>query len=355
VSVAAAIGLAGAVFYAAVSNHFLGEIISRTVGPYTSTLAEHGFSSPDPEIWQSMAARHEVAILIEPPGTAPLAFDETGRPTSPDALDGSVRGVRTAPDGTRVTFFWTLSALSRAHWPLLGGLAVMVLAVVGSAFWFLQRLLADVSHELRSPIARMKVALELLPTGGKRDALVRDLREMERLIAALLEREELRSRNGRIDGQAMDLAALAREVVEAFAERAPGVRLVVNEAPTIRAEPALVKLVLQNLVDNAVKFSLPDSAPVVVLLDARPGEALLRVADDGIGLPPGQEQRMFEPFVKADRARGHGKGYGIGLSLCRRIVELHGGTISLTAREPRGTVAQVRFRSAGSAGAPDSA
>ena len=61
------------------------------------------------------------------------------------------------------------------------------------------------------------------------------------------------------------------------------------------------------------------------------------MADDGIGIPAGSEERLFEPFVKVDRARGHHAGYRIGLSLCRKIVQLHSGTIRLLPRDPRGT------------------
>ena len=95
--------------------------------------------------------------------------------------------------------------------------------------------------------------------------------------------------------------------------------------------------VLPAVTDNAVKFSRPDSRPVVVALETPKDQVILRVADDGIGIPAGSEKQLFEPFVKLDRARGHRVGYGIGLNLCQRIVQLYGGTIRLLPREPRGT------------------
>jgi signal transduction histidine kinase len=207
-----------------------------------------------------------------------------------------------------------------------------------------ERLLADVSHELRSPIARMKVALEFVPQGDKRDSLALDLKEMENLIAVLLEREELRSRAGRLDGENVDLDAVVGEVAAAFADQGPGVEFVSGGLVTIHADPALMKLLIQNLVDNAIKFSRPDSRPVVAKLETVEDQVVVRVADDGIGIPAGSEKRLFEPFVKLDRARGHGVGYGIGLNLCQRIVQLHGGTIRLRPREPRGTEAVVTLR-----------
>ena len=395
------IALLGALFYGLVNSHYLGLIIGRALGPYSDVLAEHAFANPDPEVWRRIAMRHGVTILVEPAGADRVAFDEAGErlsPASPVPGGGEIRAVRTAPDGSRVTLYWTLWSFQRNHVALLAGLAVMALTVVGSGFWFLQRqlrplaalrtgvdavargdftvrvpvvrddeigqvagafnlmasrvgemvddrerLLADVSHELRSPIARMKVALELMPAGDKRDILARDLREMEGLIAVLLEREELRSRTGRLQGEQIDLAAIAAGVVATFAGRRPRVEFVSAGAVPIRADPALMKLLIRNLVDNAIKFSHPDSDPVVVKLEAGKSQVVLRVADDGIGIPEGCEARLFEPFVKLDPSRGHHGGYGIGLSLCRRIVQLHGGTIRLLPREPRGAEAVVTF------------
>jgi signal transduction histidine kinase len=395
------IALLGAAFYGIVNSHYLGLILSRTLGPYSDALAEHVFANRDPEVWRLIAERHEVALLVEPPEGEPVGFDPAGQPLADASLSryGGIRAVRTAPDGTRVTLHWRLWSFRESHVPLLSGLLIMVVTVVGSAFWFLQkqlrplawlqggveavangdfatrvpvvrddeigrvarafnemagrvgtmiddreRLLADVSHELRSPIARMKVALELVPRGDKHDTLARDLREMEGLIGALLEREELRSRSGRVEGEKVDLAALAGAVVDNLSDRGPGVELVAPGAATTHADPALMRTLVQNLVENAVKFSRPDSAPVVITVEAaEDGSVVLRVSDDGIGLPPDAGDRVFEPFVKLDRARGHRVGHGLGLNLCRRIVRLHGGTIELGPREPAGAEAVVRL------------
>jgi signal transduction histidine kinase len=399
--VAAGVALVAAFFYAQVNARFAGATVARTLGPYSDALAEYGFSSSDPDIWQRMAAKHDVAILVEPPAGEPVAFDAHGGILSPSALGGGpLRAVRTLPDGTRVTLSWSPGALYSSHWPSMAGLLAMVSAVVGCAFWFLQRqlkplaglhagveavargefdarvpvvrddeigqvagafnemaqrvgamiddrerLLADVSHELRSPIGRMKVALELLPEGGKRDALDRDLREMEKLIGVLLEREALRLRAGRIESKKVDLGALVREVAAGFVDRGHPVEVDSGNV-TIHADPALMTLLIRNLLDNAVKFSLPDSRAVAVTFEADEGGAVLTVADDGIGIPEGSEEMVFEPFVKLDRARGHRVGYGIGLNLCRRIVRLHGGEIRLLPRRPRGTEAVVTLRRA---------
>jgi signal transduction histidine kinase len=204
-----------------------------------------------------------------------------------------------------------------------------------------ERLLADVSHELRSPIARMKVALELLPPDEKRDGVMRDVREMESLISVLLEREALRSRSLR--PERVDLGLLASEVVAANAGREPAVHLEGDSAIEVSGDLDLLRLLLQNVVDNAIKFSLPDSAPVRVLLTQDGSTATLRIIDDGRGIPAGKENELFEPFVKLDQARGHHSGYGLGLNLCQRIAELHDGSVFVSRRDPRGIEVTLTF------------
>jgi signal transduction histidine kinase len=401
--------IVGAVFYGLFNNQYLSSIIGRTLGPYSDALAAHIFATGDPEIWQQISERHNVLLIVEPAHGEAVAFDSKGRrlpeiPPTP-LSHRSIRAIRTAPDGSRVTLYWAVLSLNVGHLHLLLGLLVMLVAVVGSAFWFLQRelrpltwlhsgveavargdfaarvpvirndeigqvagafnemagrvgdmiddrerLLADVSHELRSPIARMKVALEFLPEGDKRDALAGDLREMEHLIAVLLEREELRSPSRPLQGKEIDLRSLVDQVMAGLSKRQPGVELEPGEPLILPADPALIRLLIQNLVDNALKFSRPESDPVRVRLESDGRNATLRILDDGIGLPTGAGDKLFEPFVKGDPARGHGVGYGVGLNLCQRIVQLHGGTIRLQRREPRGTEVLVTLPLAAAAG-----
>jgi signal transduction histidine kinase len=405
VGVVVGVALVGAVFYAAFNSHYLSHMVGRTLGPYSDSLAEHIFANRDPEVWRKIAERHHVYIIVESPDGTEVGFDSQGRPLTgdlPGLQGGQLRAVRTAPDGTRVIFHWSVWSFHDGNLPLLVGLLIMVGAVVGSAFWFLQRqlrplawlhdgveavaagdfktrvpvvrddeighvarafndmtarvgemvddrerLLGDVSHELRSPISRMKVALEFMPEGEKRDGLARDLREMESLISVLLEREELRSREGRLGGDEVDLRAVAERVASGYTGKGPGVEVVSDGAVTFHADPALMRLLLRNLVDNAVKFSRPDSGPVEVRLESREDGATLRVIDDGIGIPAADRARVFEPFVKLNRARGHGVGHGLGLNLCQRVVELYGGTIELRGRDaagsPRGLEVVVTF------------
>jgi signal transduction histidine kinase len=201
------------------------------------------------------------------------------------------------------------------------------------------QLLLDVSHELRSPLTRMKVALELLPAGDKRQRIAADVAEMEAMIAELLELERLREGRG-LRRERRDLVPLLREVVESFQDRPPGARFV-TAAAEIRAEVDgdKIRTVIRNLLENAVKYSLPDSRPIVVSATAEETVVVVRVTDDGPGIPAADLANLFEPFYRVDRSRSKKSGgYGLGLSICKRIAEAHGGSLAAANRAPRGAV-----------------
>jgi signal transduction histidine kinase len=195
------------------------------------------------------------------------------------------------------------------------------------------QLLLDVSHELRSPITRMKVALALMPEDDRRACMEADLVEMEMMIAELLEIERLRDGHGlRIARQ--DLMPIVREMVERVGDRPPGVHLVPGPRELLLDIDAdKMRTVLRNLLDNAIKYSLPDSRAVTVSVAERDGTVVIRVDDDGVGVPEGDAANLFEPFFRVDRSRSKKTGgYGLGLSICKRILEAHGGRIAVESR-----------------------
>lgn len=202
------------------------------------------------------------------------------------------------------------------------------------------QLLLDVSHELRSPLTRMKVALALLPEGDKKRSLATDVAEMEAMITELLELERLRDGRG-IRTSRQDLAPILRELAESFQDRAPGVRLF----PLPEIDPDRIRTVLRNLLENAIKYSLPDSGPVEVSVIDQGETVVVRVTDDGPGIPESDLPQLFEPFFRVDRSRSKKTGgYGLGLSICKRIMEAHGGGISVTNNSGRGASFLLTFR-----------
>jgi len=192
------------------------------------------------------------------------------------------------------------------------------------------QLLLDVSHELRSPLTRLKVALELLPENEKRAQMAADMAEMEVMISELLELERLRDGRG-IAIVRQDLLAIVREVADSFRDKPPGVRVITaaREMP-LDIDGDKIATVLRNLLENAVKYSLPDSHAVQISMADDERSVVIRVSDDGPGIPDGDASNLFEPFFRVDRSRSKKTGgYGLGLSICKRIVEAHGGTIAV--------------------------
>lgn len=207
------------------------------------------------------------------------------------------------------------------------------------------QLLLDVSHELRSPVTRLKVALALLPDGDKKARMAADVTEMERMIAELLELERLRDGRGITVARA-DLAGILRELVDSFQDKPPGVELICASGEILLDIDAdKIRTVLRNLLENAVKYSLPDSRAVQVSAAQDTASVVVRITDDGAGIPEGDVASLFEPFFRVDRSRSKKTGgYGLGLSICKRIVEAHGAGISAEQNADRGASFIVTLR-----------
>ena len=199
------------------------------------------------------------------------------------------------------------------------------------------QLLLDVSHELRSPLTRMKVALALLPEHDNKANLEADVKEMETMISELLELERLRTPHG-LRKQEQDVVPIVHEIAQLFENRTPGVHLMARpETIFANVDDEKLRTVLRNLLDNAFKYSLPDSQPVILFVSENQDCVVIRVQDDGQGVPEAQMANIFEPFFRIDPSRSKKTGgYGLGLSMCKRIIEAHGGTIQATNNAVRG-------------------
>ena len=211
------------------------------------------------------------------------------------------------------------------------------------------QLLLDVSHELRSPLTRLKVALALLPEDENRTGMVGDLNEMEAMIAELLEMERIRDGRG-IRRETHDLLSVLREVAEDYRKGPPGIGIVspVREL-WLDIDKDKIKTVFRNLLENAVKFGLPDSRAVEIDLEQGADKVTVRICDDGPGIPQTDIPNLFEPFFRVDRSRSKKTGgYGLGLSICKRIMEVHGGSIAVTNNPGRGASFVLSFPNAAS-------
>jgi len=206
-----------------------------------------------------------------------------------------------------------------------------------------RELLANVSHELRSPLTRIRVALELLPPDVASEARLRgveaDLADLDRLIediltTARLDEAGLPTRLDALDarGVLMDVAERARH--DALLEGKP-VHVVDGPPVPLTADGALLRRAVWNLVENAAKYGAP---PITLSAERMGDQVTLSVADDGPGIPAAERERVFTPFYRGDRARASGpaRGLGLGLTLARRIAEVHGGRIAVAAASTAG-------------------
>ena len=206
-------------------------------------------------------------------------------------------------------------------------------------------LLLAISHELRSPLTRARLNIELLPDtpdiAPQRDALLRDLGEMARLISDLLESERLAGRHAALHREPTDAAALARDVIDDLAATEPAAHTIAlhaaNGLPTTPLDRIRVRLLLRNLLGNALRHSAGVAQPVELHVRAGPaGQGLeLEVRDHGPGVPEDQLPHLGQPFFRPDTARTRSAGgVGLGLYLCKLVAQAHGGTFAVRNAKP---------------------
>ena len=209
-----------------------------------------------------------------------------------------------------------------------------------------RQLLLAISHELRSPLTRTKVALEFLEEDSTRASILEDVHEMELLIHDLLEGEKLNSRHAKLNLQDTNVAALLKQVVsEDFADEQERVSLDVPRGDALAAvDPVRIRLLVRNLLSNALRHTPVQAPPVQLSLQQ--GDELLKiiVADRGDGMSSEAVAQATDPFYREDPARSRDTGgLGLGLYLCRRIAEAHGGELSIVSQQGEGTEVSIRL------------
>ncbi len=199
-------------------------------------------------------------------------------------------------------------------------------------------MLAGVSHDLRTPLTRMKLALAMLPDNADAQELKRDVAEMEKMIESYLEFASDISSVG--EPEAFDLAELARETAEDADPE--GARITLDCARELRFEGrrGALKRALANLVGNALKY-----APHAFVSARRSGPFVeIIVDDDGPGIPEAKRRDAFKPFYRLDESRGGvASGVGLGLSIVREVARSHGGDVVLGDAPQGGLRAALRL------------
>ncbi len=199
-------------------------------------------------------------------------------------------------------------------------------------------LLAGVSHDLRTPLARLRLAVEMLPErGALKSGMVQDIDDMDAIVGQFL--DLIRGAAGEAPGPA-ELDALARELAQRHQRAGQTLELDLGGVPALRLRRFAMQRLLTNLIDNAFRHG---AAPVTLSTRIEDGRVLVRVLDNGPGLPEHESERMLRPFERLDGARGGARGAGLGLAIAARIATLHGGTLMLRNRPQGGLEARVEL------------
>ena len=208
-----------------------------------------------------------------------------------------------------------------------------------------EQLLLDVSHELRSPLTRMKIALEMIPDGPMKENMKGDIREMEMMISEILEAARLRNATGKLNCATIPAKRQLEDVSDLYKNHAPGLRIDdVPEDAGIHGDLMLLKIVLNNVITNAIKYSATEGEPIRLTWMQNPGVVVIQVQDRGQGIPAEDLPYIFEPFYRVDKSRSKRTGgYGLGLSLCKTIMEAHQGKIEVKSLPGTGSTFSLFF------------
>lgn len=198
------------------------------------------------------------------------------------------------------------------------------------------RVLAAMSHDLRTPITRLRLRVESIEDEALRTRCVEDLDEMTRMVRGAL--SVFRGLNDEEPSVAVDLDALLAELQRRYAEVNATVAIEGRVAAPFAGKPLALKRCLGNLVDNALQYG--ERATIAVTDSA--DELTIRVLDDGPGIPEAELERVFEPFYRLESSRNRGTGgTGLGLSIARDVAQAHGGSLTLANRSDGGLEARL--------------
>jgi signal transduction histidine kinase len=167
---------------------------------------------------------------------------------------------------------------------------------------------------------------------------------MEAMVTEILEAARLRQSAASLNFQRVESGAFIRSVATEFEGRPPGIELTTIEEEIVTLDPQKARTVLKNVIDNAVKYSPESRKAVTIGAKREEGCYCITVQDFGIGIPADDLERVFEPFFRVDPSRSRETGgFGLGLSLCKAIMDAHGGDIRIDSEPGRGTRVVITF------------
>ena len=198
------------------------------------------------------------------------------------------------------------------------------------------QMLAAISHDLKTPITRLRLRAEFIEEPALQEKMLADLAEMEAIVASTLAfaRSDARSEGS----EAVDLADMLQSLAESRADSGAAVGYQGPAHLTIRARPVALRRALSNLIDNAIKYGT--SAQIALRLEER--QAVVEIADEGPGIAAEQMELVFRPYYRLEGSRSRETGgVGLGLSIARAVILAEGGEIALANRPEGGLCARV--------------
>ena len=195
--------------------------------------------------------------------------------------------------------------------------------------------LAGISHDLRTPLARVRLAAELSADESLRDGLAADVEQMDAVIRQFLDYARLDENETAVS---TDVQVLVQETAQQFTTQAKSLTLDLQPLPPFAVRPLLLKRALSNLLDNAVKYG---GGEISVQLRQDGNRIVLTVEDRGAGIRAAQREAAKRPFIRLESARSDATGSGLGLAIVERAARLHGGEFHLEDRAGGGLVAKL--------------
>lgn len=201
------------------------------------------------------------------------------------------------------------------------------------------KMLAAISHDLRTPITRLRLRAEFIEDEGNRKRMLVDLDQMRSMLESVL---SLLRNDRKVEAITLvDIASTLQLIADQFGDMGHVVHYDGPASATAAARPDDLHRGVTNLVENAVRFG----AEVTIRLDMSGTKLVIDVEDDGPGISDARKQEMLEPFVRGDDARtmDDSTGFGLGLSIARAIALAHGGELSLHDRQPHGLIVRMQL------------
>ena len=214
---------------------------------------------------------------------------------------------------------------------------------VSSSLYSKQQLLLNVSHELRTPLSRIKLTLEFMQKDSEHtESIKEDIIEMEQMINELLESARLDSKHGSLNFSNIEMNSYIQQIIDNLFVNSHSIHFTPAADPIdIKVDVVRLETLFNNIVQNAIKYS-PVNSSIDIDCRQEKKKCHITIKDYGIGIPESELEYIFEPFYCIDKSRTKkNNSFGLGLSLCKKIVDAHGGDITIHSHLHKGTQVDI--------------